>query len=412
MIFYKMSRSAATTIRLVGLGLIIWSVVASRYPPTGSGRGLLVTVALVVASIGFFAWLLQPSLERGLSLDLYVMVAAGGVLVGAAPDSAASAYVFVAIVAAGLRAELPQASPLALLGLLAVAASSIAYDEGAIGVLAYALGFAAATFGASNARQSLQRAEQAELLLAQTERSREEALRVARLEESTRIAREIHDVLAHSLAGLTLQLEATSALLQRGADPQSVLERVKRAHELARDGLRETRYAVGALRGEPVSLDAALGALVAEYRASVDAPIELAIDGDVSQVPPSAVQATARIVQEALTNVRKHAPGAAVNIALGVTEAKSRTLLGGAAAGELVLRVLDTPVAGADSALASSGGGYGIRGMRERAEILGGTLEAGLEGGGWLVELRLPLAVEGRAGQRVATPSSVAEAAR
>ena len=82
------------------------------------------------------------------------------------------------------------------------------------------------------------RAEQAELLLAQTQRSHEEQLRAARLEESTRIAREIHDVLAHTLAGLTIQLEATSSLIEQGADRDTVLARVQRAHALAREGLR------------------------------------------------------------------------------------------------------------------------------------------------------------------------------
>ena len=112
-----------------------------------------------------------------------------------------------------------------------------------------------------------QRAEQAELLLAQTQRSHEEQLRAARLEESTRIAREIHDVLAHALAGLTIQLEATSALIEQGADRTDVLARVQRAHELASEGLRETRLAVGALRGDAVAAPAAVEALVAEYRA-------------------------------------------------------------------------------------------------------------------------------------------------
>ena len=110
--------------------------------------------------------------------------------------------------------------------------------------------------------------------------SRKEQLRSARLEESTRIAREIHDVLAHALAGLTIQLEATSALIEQGADRADVLARVHRAHELAREGLRETRLAVGALRGDSVSAPAAVEALVSEYRAGSDATAELTIDGD------------------------------------------------------------------------------------------------------------------------------------
>ena len=172
---------------------------------------------------------------------------------------------FVAVVAAGVRVEVPRALPLLALSVLALAVAVLVYDAGALGLLAYALGFTAALLAASNSRQSIARAAQAELLLAQTQRSQEEQLRAARLEESTRIAREIHDVLAHALAGLTIQLEATRALVEQGAAREVVLERVSRAHALAREGLRETRHAVGALRGEAVAAPDALRALVDEY---------------------------------------------------------------------------------------------------------------------------------------------------
>jgi signal transduction histidine kinase len=112
----------------------------------------------------------------------------------------------------------------------------VIYGDVGLGLLAYALGFAASALGASNSRQSVKRAEQAELLLAQSQRSHEEQLRATRLAESTRIAREIHDVLAHALAGLTIQLEATTALIEQGAERDAVLARVRRAHELAREG--------------------------------------------------------------------------------------------------------------------------------------------------------------------------------
>jgi signal transduction histidine kinase len=236
----------------------------------------------------------------------------------------------------------------------------------------------------------VQRAEQAELLLAQTQRSQEEQLRTARLEESTRIAREIHDVLAHALAGLTIQLEATSALIDQGADRGEVLARVRRAHELAREGLRETRLAVGALRGDAVAAPAAVEALVAEYRAESEAPAELAIDGDRCRLAGPRGQAVLRVVQEALTNVRKHAPGAAVSV----------TVDAGARAGdEIVVVVRDRPTAASltgggarSNALAGTGGGYGLEGMRERARGLGGSVSAGPDGDGWRVELRLPAA--------------------
>ena len=105
---------------------------------------------------------------------------------------------------------------MAALGAATLGACAIIYDHSALGVLAYTLGFAAAALTGSNIRQSQLRIEQAQLLLAQTQRSHEEQLRSARLEESTRIARDIHDVLAHSLAGLAIQLEATACVAGSG----------------------------------------------------------------------------------------------------------------------------------------------------------------------------------------------------
>ena len=382
MLLYRFNRFA-TAIRLVGLALIVWSLLGSISHPKSSGRGALIAVLSAAAVVAWLSWTARPHRERGVTLDLYVLAVAGGLLVGAAPNSAASAFAFVGIAAAGFRVEIARALPILALGVLAVCLSVLIYDGSGLGALAYSLGYAAAMLAASNARQSVVRAEQAELLLAQTQRSHEEQLRVARLEESTRIAREIHDVLAHALAGLTLQLEATASLLEHGADRDVVLARVVRAHELARVGLQETRHAVGALRGDDVvSVPAGIEALVAEYRTTAVATAELTIDGDQSRLTGQTGQAVLRAVQEALTNVRKHAPGAGVSVAVHA----------GADAGDDVVVLVDDHRSGAQPApaLATTGGGYGLQGMRERAQLLGGTLNAGQADGGWRVELRLP----------------------
>ncbi len=377
---------AATLIRVAGLLLVGWTVLmASHHQPGGSGRGLVITLAFAAAVIAWVVWMVRPAMEHGITPELYVMAGAGGVLVGASPNSAASAFVFVAVVAAGARAELRRALPMMVVGTLALAVSFLIYDMSGLGLLAYTLGLAAALLAASNGRQRVVRVEQAELLLAQTQRSHEEQLRAARLEESTRIAREIHDVLAHTLAGLTIQLEATSSLLEQDAGRDTVLARVQRAHELAREGLQETRRAVGALRGDVVSAPAGVEALVAEYRAGADVRAEVTIDGDCARLAGPTGQAVLRVVQEALTNVRKHAPGADVSVAVHAGEGP----------GDDIVLVVDDRPTGAEPArvaagLAASGGGYGLQGMRERAELLGGTLSAGAAADGWRVELRLP----------------------
>jgi signal transduction histidine kinase len=188
-------------------------------------------------------------------------------------------------------------------------------------------------------------------------------------------------VLAHALAGLTIQLEATSSLLEQGADRDVVLARVKRAHELAREGLRETRRAVGALRGDTVSAAAGIEALVEEYRSAADAAVELAIDGDCARLAGPTGEAVLRVVQETLTNVRKHASGADVSVAVHAGERPGE---------DVVVVVDDHPIGVPPSSLSATGGGYGLRGMSERAQGLGGTLRAGPDGAGWRVELRLP----------------------
>jgi signal transduction histidine kinase len=392
-LLYRLPPRPAALVRLVGLGLIGWSIFSARHPPGAAGRDLVVTVLTALAAIAWLAWTARPYEERPAQIELHVLAAAGGLLCGATPDSAAGAFVFVAVVSAGFRVPLARAATVAVTGALGVAVSALIYDGSATGVLAYTLGYAAALLAASNIRQTIVRADQAELLLAQSQRSHEEQLRSARLEESTRIARDIHDVLAHALAGLAIQLEATTSLLERGADRDEVLARVRRAHELAREGLQETRRAVGALRGDaPPPTEAAIEALVAEYRASADAPATLTIDGDLARLRGSAGQTVVRVAQEALTNARKHAPGAGVTVAVHAGERPDD---------EVVLVVDDRPPAGVTtggrSALAASGGGYGLQGMRERAQLLGGTLRAAADGDGWHVELRLPAPADGAA---------------
>jgi signal transduction histidine kinase len=392
MLLAALDRRFATTIRLAGLALITVSVLNGSHPPGTRGRGLVISLMFAAAALAWLMWTARPDNPRGLTFELYVMAVAGGVLVEAAPQSAASVFVFVAVVAAGVRAELARAVPVAIAGTLGLAVSDLLYNGNALGLLAYSLGLAVSLLAASNARQRTVRVEQAELLLAQTQRSHEEQLRAARLEESTRIARDIHDVLAHTLAGLTIQLEATGALLEQGADRDAVLGRVHRAHELAREGLQETRRAVGALRGDAVPAPAGIEALVAEYRSGADAGAEITIDGDRARLSGQTGEAVLRVVQEALTNVRKHAPGAEVLVTVHAGEAPDD---------DVVLVVDDRPVAaqpagrsggggGAAAGLAATGGGYGLQGMRERAELLGGTLSAGRANGGWRVELRLP----------------------
>jgi signal transduction histidine kinase len=377
----------ATLFRLFGLVLIGWTVFSSEPAPATSGRGLVVLVLFVLGTSAWLAWTAWTSRMSRMTPDLYVLAVCGGVL-ASANNGAGSAFCFIAAMVASVRVSLVHGLVVAAVGACGVAASSIEYGGSGIGVLAYTLGFCAMALAGANLRQTELRAEQAELLLAQSQRSHEEQLRAARLEESTRIARDIHDVLAHSLAGLAIQLQATDALLAQGAEVGAVRARVQRAHELAREGLNETRRAVGALRGDaPEPVAVRLQQLVADHNAVADVSAEIEIAGQLDGVSGAVAEAVFRTVQEALTNARKHAPGALVRVSVRASD------------GDLIVAVEDDAaeltLVPAPHSLSQSGGGFGLVGMRERAEQLGGELETGFTGRGWRVRLKVPIGGQG-----------------
>ncbi|MDQ0583928.1 sensor histidine kinase [Streptomyces rishiriensis] len=212
----------------------------------------------------------------------------------------------------------------------------------------------------------------AQRLLTQERAARVAETESAALAERARIAREIHDVLAHSLSAQLVHLEAARLLIERGADREQILGRVVAAREMARDGLEETRQSLCALRGELTPLEDFLADLV---RMSDGA--EVKVGGERRPLPAEASQAVRRVAQEALTNARKHAPGAKVRVRLDYGRQ------------EVTLDVRDS--GGAPGELAEAGGGYGLLGMRERAELLGGSLVAGADEEGFVVTLKVPV---------------------
>jgi signal transduction histidine kinase len=208
-------------------------------------------------------------------------------------------------------------------------------------------------------------------LLAQERTARAAEAESAALAERTRIAREIHDVLAHSLSAQLVHLEAARLLIESGAEREKILERVVAARGMAREGLAETRQALSALRGEMSPLEDFLSELVATTDGA-----DITVSGDLRPLPAEASQAVRRVAQEAMTNVRKHAPGAKVHVRLEYAEH------------QVTLDVRDS--GGSPGELACAGGGYGLLGMRERAELLGGSLEAGPGEEGFVVTLKVP----------------------
>ncbi len=200
----------------------------------------------------------------------------------------------------------------------------------------------------------------------------------ARAEERNRIARELHDVIAHTL--IISQLHVTSARLAVESDPADAARALAEAERLGRESLAEVRRAVGLLgeSGEssngsapPLPSAADLPVLVERFH-SAGADVTLTVDGDASVLPATTGLAIYRILQEALTNAVKHAPGSSV--AIGLTVDRARV--------ELTVDSFGLP---------GRGSGLGLLSMQERARALGGTCDAGPGGHGWLVRADLPL---------------------
>jgi signal transduction histidine kinase len=212
-------------------------------------------------------------------------------------------------------------------------------------------------------------------LVVELEASRAAEAKAATEAERSRLAREMHDVLAHSLSALSLQLESTRLLAaDRGVDAE-VVAALERAHGLAAGGLSEARRAIGALRGDELPGPARLPALVEGFRASSGVDCSLSVTGSEQPLAPDARLAVYRTAQEALTNVRRHADCARVEVALEYRPGGTR------------LRVADH---GTAAEPLNGHGGYGRTGMRERAELLGGALTATPTPDGFCVELWLP----------------------
>jgi signal transduction histidine kinase len=229
--------------------------------------------------------------------------------------------------------------------------------------------------------------------------------------ERARIARELHDVVAHHISMVSVQAE-TARLTVPGM-PEEGARRLSEIGDTARAGLTEMRRLLGVLREDAADAGPAtpatappsrhpqpglaqLNELLDESRDASGSAIRLIVSGPVTALDPGVELAVYRIVQEALTNARRHAPGAAVDVELRYSR------------DTLLVRVRDNgPGAAVPSAPAT---GHGLLGMRERAQAAGGELRAGGlgEGVGFLVQASLPVQAAGPSAARPATAGSSA----
>ncbi|MDP8908075.1 MAG: histidine kinase [Chloroflexota bacterium] len=230
----------------------------------------------------------------------------------------------------------------------------------------------------------LRQTENAKLqsLTAELASERDARARAAVIEERARVARELHDVVAHSVSLIAVQAGAAEELM--GRDDARAREALHAVQQTARDALAEMRRLLSVLRtdDEEPSLTpqpglAAVTDLVAQARGG-GLPVELREEGSRGKVPAGIELAAFRIVQEALTNIRKHAGAPPTDVLVRYAPD----------AVEVKVSNLDLPGATMPS---GHHPGYGIAGMSERARICGGTLEARRRDGRFIVHARLPL---------------------
>jgi signal transduction histidine kinase len=212
-------------------------------------------------------------------------------------------------------------------------------------------------------------------LVAQMRELQADLAQRSRLDERSRIARDLHDVIAHSLT--VSLLHVSSARLAVEHDPEESARALADAERLTRQSLEDVRATVGLLRSPsddgiapPPPGVGDLPRLVDELRAA-QADVSLVVDGDLNALPATTGATVYRIVQESLTNAARHAPGSNVHVRVAARD-------GG----------VDVSISSTGSP--GDGSGMGLANMQERAEAVGGTLRAGPEGDGWLVRASLP----------------------
>ncbi|HTW02312.1 MAG TPA: histidine kinase [Streptosporangiaceae bacterium] len=382
---------------LVSVGLVL-IIASSKHPGPGlHGESLGVLLSMAGVAVGGVA-ALSIGREAGLLLVLpFLALLAGAVgLAWLEPNGGAGSLSFFIAVAAALRLmpsvrrRIPVAAALALVGVVLVLTEDALHARGqqagwhiADALIAVLPGVV--IVGAVLARRLDRDSYQIERLLIELEKAQDAEVRAAALAERQRLAREMHDVLAHSLSGLALQLEGARLLAVDDAASPRLTETIERAHHLARSGLQEARRAIGMLRDEEeLPGPERLAALAAEFEAGSGVACSFAVTGEPHQLGSEARLALYRVAQEALTNIRKHAQPERAEVRLAYEPDGTRLTVGD------VGRDLEPVPALAGGGSAVSGSGYGLTGMRERAELLGGRLTAGPTSTGFQVELWVP----------------------
>jgi signal transduction histidine kinase len=357
-------------------------------PPSGAVAAVAQIVCYALAGLAFAAWALvdlhpaaAPHQRWALPVIFGVMAAATGFASSAGSGGTALAiFTFVTALAAGGDTDLTAALAVTAAGILGIDVSGLLFgaDPGVLFGFP-SLVIAGLLIGRNRGTYRVQ-AEQAAMMLAQREQLEAQQRRADLLDERARIAREIHDVLAHSLGALGIQIQAARSVLRK--DPGRAGELLAAAQQMAAEGLVETRRAVHALRADTLPLNEELARASDAFAERYHVAVSFDTGGVPASLPPDATVALLRIAQEALVNAAKHGAGQGVTVRLAYGEADVRlTVRNDLAPGSAAAQPAD---------MNTVNGGYGLTGMRERLRLLNGTLEAGSRDHQWVVTAGLP----------------------
>jgi signal transduction histidine kinase len=347
-----------------GGGVASWLLAPLWTLPLAWRRRSPLAVALVIAATNAVEVGLVGSYDSVVFLAAYLLVPYS--LAAHERNAARMAAGVAALVASGGVSQAAQPSPGSTRDWLTTLAGDLA-----LAVVPFLVGLAL--------RQQRLRAEALEQLAVQLDREREERARAAVAEERSRIARELHDELAHAMSVIAVQADAAEGALAR--DPALVERPLLAIRDTAREALADMRRVLGGLRsGEQAQLApepglARLGSLLEQTRAA-GIEVDLRVEGEPVPLPPSLDLAAYRVLQEGLTNVRKHAAARRVEVVVRYGR------------DTVAVEVSD------DGAGAGAGGGTGrgLAGIRERVALLGGEFVAGPRARGFALRVTLPLA--------------------
>jgi signal transduction histidine kinase len=359
-------------LRPIGVALTAVVVLASLQSDF-EGRVVPIVAALVVFVGSMAAVLVWP--ERARLVGVLASNAAAIALAWLQPHGPTEIAASISVFLAATRLELPVAASIAFVTIVSlVLAMSLTGGASLAEVVAATL-LCVLLFGIAIVMEGARAGEErAEALVAELREARAAETRAAAVAERGRIAADLHDVLAHALSGLAVQLEGARMLATREDASPALRETIERSGRLAREGLIEARRAVGALRGDDLPGPDRLSALVEDLRRDLGVDATLRVEGTPRPLTADAGLALYRGAQEALTNVARHAPGAHATVLLRYEPERTTLTVTN-------LKGSDPLISGGD------GGGFGLAGMRDRVTAAGGRAVASPDGDGFRVVL-------------------------